>query len=538
MAASGRRTCPPENFEIKIFESHQKNFVQDEKSKKVRDGKIEIPSLVFVTFTYFSSKRKTNETHFSTMEFTGIITYPSFGIMRDSSRDHEMIEHEMDVLDEGSLEEVRTYAADALGSLVFRRIKSVRHFGEPTYWYHAPSEDSLRPLVVEMTKEEVDALPWEEFVARVETRTSKKYTFTTFASSVFPAEDDINEPISGSSFGRSELDPVSLCLSKTPSSRAAAPRAIKPGVKRHQGDPASLVAGFVRRNKFGKLEFTRWFIASEQCLKAVLMLTHPEQEIPYETLNGEGQIKSGPAAYAFWMGGNRLVTNTARKEFLSEMSNGTSFSQEEKVKRYIIHVGERLSVNCHTLAFWVLLVKYGQVCGNNNIPTTTPQPLPSDPVKRAAIYVPKPMRFWDLPVIVSNRKPTRLDQLVIETLGLSYHRETLAYPVNVRTLHPEPREPKLSQLAKVEGLQTLVVSAARPSSPVDEVEYEGLSQSGSSDEDRPPTPEPLVQVYSWADQVDLEEEMDFSQPLQWASDEARPTSFFGLPSFLGGLIKT
>lgn len=487
------------------------------------------------------------------METIGIVTYPADGVKRGSSRDHELIDRVMEVLDEKSLDEIRAYAADSLGELVFRRVKSVYHTSTPTYWYHSPSEGSLEPTVREISKAAAEALPWKEFIARVETRSSKKFHFTTFSSSVFPAEDDLKESVTGRCFNRSELDPVSLRLIKVPFSQTSCPRAIQSGAKRHEGDPASLVAGVVRRNKSGKLEFIKWFIASEQLLKAVLMLTHPTLEIPYETIKGEGQIKAGPAAYAFWMGGNRIVTNTYRKEFLSEMSNGTTLSVEQRQERYSIHVGERLSKNCHTLAFWVQLVKYGRISGNNNIPTTTPQMLPSDPAKREALYIPKPMKFWDLPIIVTNRKPTRLDRAVIQAFGLRHHSEVVTYPVNIRTLRPDADEPELGELLEVAALETLVPQVPKFSETVDRVSspatevagYEGLSQSDSDSEERPLTPEPLVQVYSWADRVDFDSEMDFSTPITWPSSESvlavvpapTPTPLGKIASFVGSLIK-
>jgi len=472
---------------------------------------------------------------------SAIASVPADGIPAKVGNNHFMEDREIDVLDGESLEKIRAYVKHNLKGLVFRRVSQVylETNAKVTHrYFFPPTENDLASRTRDLRPDEVAELEPEELYARVETRCSGQYSFGTAKQSVYPAEDVfVGQRIFGLAKNRCELDPVTLSLVPIRSANVAMPRAMK-GIPHKSEDPASLVCGLVRLNRqSNRLEFFKWFMATEQLVRAVLMLTHPSIELP---VNSQGHIRSGPVAQAFWMGGNRLVTNTYRKMFLSEVSSGGSVEPKFKETKFAIHVGERMSRTCHSLAFWVMLVKYGQISGDNNIPTTVAEKRANDPVKRANQYIPKPMKCWDLYFVKVGSEMRSLKEVVLSTFELTFTKKVVAYPVNKDSLIPiDFNDFTVEEMEEFSGLES-VVSAAEVKEVAEGTETKAesepdsdLSQDSGSDSEE--TAKAEVQVFTWPTygeewgaRAEKETSMDFTENVEtsWWNPVGKIINYF------------
>ena len=418
---------------------------------------------------------------------------------------HVLVDAEVRVLDEASLTKVRDLTSARFGGLVFRRVLRVdpaSRASQVKHTYHSPESKRVLP------EAEANSMEWDHFFSRVTTKYSGAYTFSTAACGAVPAHDKFEgEPIFGSSYGRSDIDPVSLKF--VPARGAYAPRASHRTAP-DQDDPCSLVVGeVVRDRKTGKLHYSKWALAPMQLIWAVLLTLDTEAEPPVR----QGQAKAGPAARAFWMGGSRLRVNTYRATLFSEKHSTANLFEVEVEKEKHFRVSPfALGEYCHILNAWVLMARYGEVPSPGNIPTTVPPPVPKDSVKAAGVYSPKPMKHWDLPWLFFEGKKMKLDRYLTQTLGLVWQKQTRGVPVNKASLLPDTFvEVSCEEDLGMSGSKVLVPS--RPSSPVNTQEFENLSQD-SGDDAAGAASSQEVQVFAWGDLAEEEEEMDFDLPVE------------------------
>ncbi len=427
-------------------------------------------------------------------------------------KNHRWETKKVRVLSESSRLSLKALVAKRLEKLVFRRVATVVSGASQKHFELGPDGQEK-----ELTLEEVRKMALADFYRTVVTRSFQSYSLTTVGASAAPAHDVFErEPILALSVNRRELDPVSL----TWVSAAKTLSCPRPSNRRspEQDDPASLICGEVVRNKrTGLLEYSRWFMASLQTIRWLLLTLYPDSPVPVR----KGEIKTGPAERPYELGGNRVVTNTYRKMEVSERHSDTPLSLLEKKKHFRVCYGPEMEIhNCHTLAMWVLAIRYGELPSPENIPDTVPS-------TDAKAYKAKPMRSWDLPNFPSEGKTRiRLDHLLAKRLNLHFEwkdRETL---VNKLSLRP----PTFVDFLEDEFLapDSAVTTVSRPSSPIDVREYEGLSQDSGVDE---AVPEPQEQVFvyqhrAWADAVeDADAEVDFDLPLTFSHPDPGLSSF-------------
>ena len=245
-------------------------------------------------------------------------------------------------------------------------------------------------------------------------------------------------------------------------------------------------------------------------------------------------------------------TFSEEKFFLK--SAKTPFTDEEKEAIYTRYVGGPWGLHhCHILVFWVLMCRYGELPGDDNIPTVVPTIPPNDPEMLEKWYEDKPLGWWDLPKVPSpsiggrtRSKKLRMDEYLVEKLGLKFSKKRVAIPVHERVrfpkkvLVPPPLEKQEGQndvgelvLAPV-MLVSSTDSLGRTSSPAgsdsesDSEATSGLSVSldsglsSDSETSRSATPSTEVEVVAqeawvfkstWADLAEDDEEMDFEAPL-------------------------
>jgi len=421
------------------------------------------------------------------------------------SKEHEFLESDVRSLDPESWSRVKTLFQRRFGDVVFRRVAKVDSKAKAYHVVHSPAGKRT------ISDREARSLDWEEFFRTTTTEVRGPYSFVTSQENALPAHDVFRgEAIYGSSEGRSELDPVTLRLVPA---KGPAPR-VSLRVSPEQDDPFSLVMGTVAR-KGGRLVFTRWTVASFQMIWMVLLCLHSEDEVPF----AKGQYKSPETSRAYWLSGNRGCSNEFRRVWISEKHSGTPLSPEEAQKHFKIPI-TGADTYCHIWAMWVLMVRYGELPSPANIPTIVPPPVPNDPVKRAAHYTVKPIKFWDLPFASLEGTKVKLDRFLVSHLGLKWVWTATRLPVHRKSLRPELSnfvEPTAEEALEVPGTRVLVPS--RPSSPVLSQTLEGLSQDSDDEVDdgalavasRSPSPDAAV-AFAWADRE--EEVMDFEKPVE------------------------
>lgn len=253
-----------------------------------------------------------------------------------------------------------------INGFLFRRVKSVKHGNLLGATYH--TGDGLSNSVRVVSLEENARAQWtsaqiehnlefvhEEFEALTETRSLRG-----------------NDPYNGrvitcKSADRAEMNPRSFELKKNSNMcGTVAPRV---------GD---LVCMFVDQptNSRGGLCASKWFICSEQFLRAWTLVTYPTH--PSYKGKTEERLRE-------WvLSGNRLATNSARKNALAYSQNGEFPDREEAEKRFFrLRVETCAKGWTHVYCAMVLMARYGEIPSGGNIPTN----LGAGPS----------MHWWDLP---------------------------------------------------------------------------------------------------------------------------------------------
>lgn len=457
------------------------------------------------------------------------------GIEETLGKNHVLKEKEVRVLDSESLEKVRKFTLDRLGKVVFRYVYRIDAKAPVELFLrervHSENEKSNPgPKYSRVREEEFDNLP-EEKKNLIESR-CRLYSFVTHKNPAAPYCDDYKgKPIFASSNARAELDPVTLKFIKVKNAaKASMPWETKTPYK--NPTPWSLVCGRVVYNfKTKRLEFAEWCVASIQLMRAVVHLTDPRTQVP----EGQDEVKSPLAYRSHVMTGNRILTNEYRRVCLSETPKRgaePNLTEEDHQRHFKMHIGEKLGeANCHTLAFWVLLVKYGELPTKDTIPVSIPMIPPKNPALLAKYYQVKSIKFWDLPFLPLGGKVVRLDEYLVVSMGLKSTLTKKFLAVNVRSLEvaEELSLRSADELSFVDGSSSLrPVSSPIGSCPKeipaddtlnsigDKVADEkviGLDQD-TDESSRAPTPTYKVEVrfelepgFAWADVED--EEMDY-----------------------------
>jgi len=179
-----------------------------------------------------------------------------------------------------------------------------------------------------------------------------EFTFQTTNTPLRDVRGDVKGMVSGSSANAAVLDPVTLTLSKQPST--IVPRA---------GD---LVCGIVKTERFANQPrrppvrtFDVWFICSEQFMRAWTLVMYDQHS------SFEEEPKLRRKAFS----GNRLCTNTYRKWVLSHTQNDVAVPQSEIPEHFYHLRTETPSVEwVHVYAAIVLMARYGEIPNENNVP--------------------------------------------------------------------------------------------------------------------------------------------------------------------------
>ena len=455
-------------------------------------------------------------------------------------------EADVNVLDKSSLQKIRDICRGRLGGLVIRRVKAVLPSKDGVYQHYLHQPEGRRLLSLE----EFEALDEETKKFRTETIFEGEYSLITSKKSALITHDKFEgQTFFARSSGRSEFDPMTLQLELAEG--RPMPR-VSNRKSTNEDDPASLICGYASRDpNTRKLVLKRWTIISIQEQRAILALIEPTTIHPSTK---KGEIKDSDSYRAWLLGAGRLSTNLFRRKVLSEKSAKTPFTDEEKEAIYTRYVGGPWGLHhCHILVFWVLMCRYGELPGDDNIPTVVPTIPPNDPEMLEKWYEDKPLGWWDLPKVPSpiiegrlRSKKLRMDEYLVEKLGLKFSKKRVAIPVHERVrfpkkvLVPPPLEKQEGQndvgelvLAPV-MLVSSTDSLGRTSSPAgsdsesDSEATSGLSVSldsglsSDSETSRSATPSTEVEVVAqeawvfkstWADLAEDDEEMDFEAPL-------------------------
>lgn len=455
-------------------------------------------------------------------------------------------EADVNVLDKSSLQKIRDICRGRLGGLVIRRVKAVLPSKDGVYQHYLHQPEGRRLLGFE----EFEALDEETRKFRTETIFEGEYSLITSKKSALITHDKFEgQTFFARSSGRSEFDPMTLQLELAEG--RPMPR-VSNRKNTNEDDPASLICGYASRDpNTRKLVLKRWTIISIQEQRAILALIEPTTIHPSTK---KGEIKDSDSYRAWLLGAGRLSTNLFRRKVLSEKSAKTPFTDEEKEAIYTRYVGGPWGLHhCHILVFWVLMCRYGELPGDDNIPTVVPTIPPNDPEMLEKWYEDKPLGWWDLPKVPSpiiegrlRSKKLRMDEYLVEKLGLKFSKKRVAIPVHERVrfpkkvLIPPPLEKQEGQndvgelvLAPV-MLVSSTDSLGRTSSPAgsdsesDSEATSGLSVSldsglsSDSETSRSATPSTEVEVVAqeawvfkstWADLAEDDEEMDFEAPL-------------------------
>lgn len=462
-------------------------------------------------------------------------------------------EADVNVLTKSSLQKVRDIARGRLGNLVIRRVKKIlpSKGGEYRHYLHSPEDRKL------ISQEEFDQLSDEVKFTRVETIFKGEYSLITSKKSPTITRDHFEgQAFFAKSSGRAEFDPMTLNL------ELAEDRPMPRGSNNkntNEDDPASLICGYAVRDPMTKkLVLKKWTIISIQEQRAILALVEPTVIHPSTK---KGEIKDADSYRAWLLGAGRLSTNLFRRKVLSEKAAKTPFTAEEKEKIYTRYCGSAWGLHhCHILVFWTLMCRYGELPGDDNVPTVVPTVPPKDPEKLAEWYEDKPLLWWDLPrisiPIEGKKKPRRIrmDEYLIEKLGLEFTKQRVLIPVHERVrfpqkvVEPPPLENQegqndvaelvLAPITLTDSLDTIGSgSLDRTSSPANfgsETDSDSETTSGiltesldsglSSDSEtsRSATPSTEIEVIAqeawvfksnWADLADEDGEMDFDAPL-------------------------
>lgn len=283
--------------------------------------------------------------------------------------------------------------ASAMSNFVFRRIRDVNALVEDLnetryYWYDDGVTNEYEPI----HPDRFATLSEKEIEQYVEFR-YRKFTATTTSHMVREDQYD-GEAFFLHSNNLGIFNPITLEWSRDRatirSASIVAPR---------KGD---LICGVVdtdspfppkRGTPYRSLKY--WFICSEQFLRfwtAVMFEDHESFDMKFKVnpLHSlEEQHMARLERIRGWlMSGSRLCTNSFRKWVLSEGSNREDKSEVAR-RLYRLRTESWSHMNVHIYAALVLLIRYGELPTDNNVPQNIDGPN----------GVPQPkMKHWDLPV--------------------------------------------------------------------------------------------------------------------------------------------
>jgi len=197
----------------------------------------------------------------------------------------------------------------------------------------------------------ISSITTQEFDQNIEFRYRNYYGWS---SKVSLRENDSFPEVfiyfSKNNFGN--FDPILLQIEPdSTNGRDIAPR---------EGD---LICGIVKPDSNGKLHYSQWFICSEQFYRAWTLLMYDS----HSSFKKAEQKRCGAKAY--WMSGNRLMTNNYLKWVLGLEKKGVLPSNEEQRKRYWHQRCEKSARTwIHIYCALVLIGKYNELPSESNVP--------------------------------------------------------------------------------------------------------------------------------------------------------------------------
>lgn len=238
----------------------------------------------------------------------------------------------------------RYYVNSKLDRLVFRRIRSVTIDDTDLVVYNLWRHNALvasapvHALTPEFTLSE------QEIEKNLEIR-ARNFSFITNSKAI---RDDGYKNLFAESDNYAEIDVLGLSFNwfcpRSPDGTIVVPR---------QND---LVCGEV--DPLNPNRFKRWFICSEQFMRFWTLMR-------YDTHDSFAKNKD---LYTYVMSGNRLCTNNYQKWAYANLENGIVPDPVESNKRYYRLRTELASQEVHVYAALVLLGRYGELPGSENVP--------------------------------------------------------------------------------------------------------------------------------------------------------------------------
>ena len=227
---------------------------------------------------------------------------------------------------------------------VFRRVSTLSHFQlSQIRYYTRPTMYTKVSNMTSFSQQEIDQ--------NLEFRYQDYYGWSSKV--VLRQNDNFSEKsIFFEKKGFGEFDPILLQIEPdSANQRNVAPR---------EGD---LICGIVKPDSYGKLHYSKWFICSEQFYRTWTLLMYDA----HSSFQKAEQKKCGSKAY--WMSGNRLMTNNYLKWILGSEKKDIIPSDDEQRQRYWHQRCEKPARTwIHVYCALVLIVRYDELPSESNVP--------------------------------------------------------------------------------------------------------------------------------------------------------------------------
>lgn len=274
--------------------------------------------------------------------------------------------------------------ADAMSNFIFRRVRSINASIDDLVEVRYYTYDDGATVEYELVPPEgIAKLTAQEIEQYIEFR-YRKFTILTHNKAVREDEWD-GVAFQAHSNNLGVFNPITREWSRDREHIRSA--SIVPP---REGD---LVCGIVDKEK--RNSFKYWFVCSEQFLRfwtSVMFEDHESFDVkcrPNPNLSEVEQYSDRLMRIRKWlMSGNRLCTNSFRKWVLSEGVD-TSNADEVAKRLYRLRTEDWSHMNVHIYAALVLLIRYGELPNDNNVPQNIDGPNGKPQPK---------MKHWDLPV--------------------------------------------------------------------------------------------------------------------------------------------
>ena len=254
-----------------------------------------------------------------------------------------------------------TKLRDGLRGLIFRRTKSVNPGKRIGIYYVKPQASPPWESCQLISEEKFHGLTPEE----KERQTRQEYeTYSGYTSSQALRS---NDPYGGMDIEFTFETNAQFNLEKlsfdTDSASKVPPQApiLVDGKISTVGD---LICGWVDPGKNGKdPEYVNWFVCSEQFFRAWTLIMYDNHEVFPKIYGRADQMRKR------MLSGNRLNTNSYLKWLLGCIHSGVQVTEQEMIQHFYSQRTEYISkFTVHTYTSLALLVRYGELPRENNIP--------------------------------------------------------------------------------------------------------------------------------------------------------------------------